>query len=176
MGQSQKGCELVSNLLESAAWGRTMKLKMPFVVLMLAGLVPSPARAQSKSAKICVWADSEDLGILMPKQPGGSVNSIAGSEVSFIQQMIVQGLRADKTNNIVEPCPQSGENIELDVVIDQFMGGYVASVSTIIQGGKDGPILVSSNVVGARTDELLASDVALLYASLKFRAAMGQVK
>jgi hypothetical protein len=153
-----------------------MELKMMFVVLMLASVVPSIARAQSQSGKICVWADSEDPGVLMPKQPGGSVNSISGSEVSLIQQMIVAGLRADKTNNIVDPCPQTGENIELDVVIGQFLGGYVASVSIVIEGGKDGPIHVSSNVVAARTDKLLASDVVFAYASTKFRVATGTVK
>jgi hypothetical protein len=151
-----------------------MKLKIMFVVLMFA--VPSIACAQSKSGKICVWADSEDPGVLMPTQPGGSVNSISGSEVSLIQQMIVAGLRADKTNNIVDPCPQTGENIELDVVIGQFLGGYVASVSIVIEGGKDGPIHVSSNVVAAKTDKLLASDVVLAYASLKFKVATGTVK
>lgn len=153
-----------------------MKLKTMLVMLMLASLVPSIVRAQSKSGKICVWADSEDPGVLMPTQPGGSVNSISGSEVSFIQQMIVTGLRADKTNNIVDPCPQTGENIELDVVIGQFLGGYVASVSIVMQGGKDGPLHVSSNVVAARTDKLLASDVALVYASTKFRVGIGAVK
>jgi len=89
--------------------------------------------------------------------------------------MIVMGLRADKTNNIVDPCPQTGENIELDVIIGQFLGGYVASVSILIQG-KDGPHHVSSNVVAAKTDKLLASDIALVYASLKLRAATGMLK
>lgn len=152
-----------------------MKFKTMFVVLALA-VVPNVARAQSKAGKICVWADSEDLGVLMPTQPGGSVNSISGSEVSLIQQLIISGLRADKTNNIVDPCPQTGENIELDVIIGQFLGGYVASVSIVIAGGKDGPIHVSSNVVAARTDKLLASDIALVYASTKLRVATGAVK
>lgn len=149
-----------------------MKLKIMFAVVMLAGVIPG-ARAQSKSGKICVWADSEDPGIIMPTQPGGSVNAIAPSEVSYIQQMIVAGLRSDKTNNIVDPCPQTGENIEIDVIIGQFGGGYVASVSITIQGGKDGPLHVSSNVVGAKTDKLLASDVVYAYASTKFRVATG---
>jgi hypothetical protein len=96
--------------------------------------------------------------------------------VSLIQQLIISGLRADKTNNIVDPCPQTGENIELDVIIGQFLGGYVASVSIVIAGGKDGPIHVSSNVVAARTDKLLASDIALVYASTKLRVATGAVK
>lgn len=152
-----------------------MKLKMMFVLLVVS-LVPSVARAQSKSAKICVWADSEDLGVLIPTQPGGSVNSIAGPEVQLIRQLIVKGLRADKTNNIVDPCPQNGENIELDVVIGQFHGAYVASFSIVITGGKDGPVHVSSSVVAAQTDGLLASDIALVYASLKLQAATGAIR
>jgi hypothetical protein len=153
-----------------------MRVKIMFVTFMLASAVPSIARAQSKAGKICVWAESEDPGVLMPTQPGGSVNSISGSEVSLIQQMIVAGLRADKTNNIVDPCPQTGENIELNVVIGQFLGGYVASVSIVMEGGKDGPIHVSSNVVAAKTDKLPASDVVMAYASLKFRVATGTTK
>ena len=151
-----------------------MKLKMRFVALVLAAsLIPSIAHAQSKTGKLCVWADSEDPGILMPTQPGGSVNSISGSEVSYIQQMIVTGLRVDKTNNIVDPCPQTGDNIELDVVVGQFLGGCVASVSIVIEGGKEGPLHVSSNVVAVKTDKLLASDVVLVYASLKFKVGIG---
>ncbi len=153
-----------------------MKLKMIFATLMLASVVPSAAHAQSKSGKVCVWADSEDPGVVMPTQPGGSVNSISKSEANFIQLMIVTELGADKTNNVVNPCPQTGENIELDVVIGQFLGGYVASVSIVIQGGKDGPLHVSSNVVAAKTDKLLASDVALVYASIKFRVATGTMQ
>jgi hypothetical protein len=155
---------------------KTMKHRMIFVALVFATVIPGIARAQSKSGTICVWADSEDPGVLVPTQPGGSVNSVSGSAVSLIQQMIVAELRADKTNNIVDPCPQTGENIELDVIIGQFLGGYVASVSIVIEGGKDGPIHVSSNVVAAKTYKLLASDVALAYASAKFRIATGTVK
>ena len=153
-----------------------MKLKIMFVALALASLMPSIARAQSKSGKICVWADSEDLGVLIPTQSGGSVTAIAGSEVQLIRQLIVKGLRVDKSNNIVDPCPQTGTNIELNVVIGQFRGAYVASLSIVLQGGKDGPIHVSSNVVAAKTDKLLASDVVLAYASLKFKVATGTVK
>jgi hypothetical protein len=76
----------------------------------------------------------------------------------------------------LDPCPQTGDNIELDVVIGQFLGGYVASVSTVIEGGTDGALHVSSNVVAAKTDELLAADVALVYASVKFRVATGATK
>lgn len=156
--------------MKNAAW------KVLFLAVLVSLVLPSIAGAQSKAAKLCVWADSEDPGILMPTQPGGSVNSISGSEVSYIQQMVIAGLRADKTNNIVDPCPQAGENIELDVVIGQFLGGYVASVSIVIQGGKEGPLHVSSNVVAAKTDKLLASDVALVYASTKLRIGIGAVK
>ena len=124
------------------------KLRFMSIILML--IVPSIVCAQSKPSKICVWADSEDPGVLMPKQPGGSVNSISGYEVHFIQQLIIDGLRADKTNNIVDPCPQTGENIEIDVVIGQFLGAYVASVSVVIAGGKDGHI---------RTGELADYDI-----------------
>src|ERR1700739_1022017 len=131
-----------------------MKLTIMFEALALASLMPSIARAQSKSGKICVWADSEDLGVLIPTQSGGSVTAIAGSEVQLIRQLIVKGLRVDKSNNIVDPCPQTGTNIELNVVIGQFRGAYVASLSIVLQGGKDGPIHVSSNVVAAQTDEL----------------------
>lgn len=145
-------------------------------VAVLTSFVPTIACAQSRSDKTCVQSDSEDPGVLMPTQPGGSVNSVSGSEVNFIQEMIVSGLRADKTNNIVEPCPQTGENIELRVVIGQFLGGYVASVSFVITGRKVGPIQVSSNVVAARTDKLLASDVVLAYESLKLSAVIGTVK
>jgi hypothetical protein len=153
---------------------KTMKLKIMFVVLMLG--VPGIARAQSKSAKVCVWADSEDPGILMPSQPGGSVNSISGSEVQFIRLLIVKDLRTDKSNSVLEPCPQTGGNIELDVVVGQFLGAYVASVSIVIAGGKDGPIHVSSNVVAAKTDELLASDIGFIYASLKLQLLTGATK
>jgi hypothetical protein len=90
--------------------------------------------------------------------------------------MIVIDLRFDKSNNIVDTCPQTGENIELDVIIGQFLGGYMASVSILIEGGEDGPIHVSSNVVAAKTDKLLASDVALVYASTRLRVAMAAAK
>jgi hypothetical protein len=153
-----------------------MKLKMAFAVLVISAVAPTLAWGQSKSGKVCVWADSEDPGVLMPSQAGGSVNSIAPSRVQFIRQLIVEKLRADKTNNIVDPCPETGENIELDVVIGQFREAYVASLSFVMAGGKDGPIHVSSNVLAAKTDELLASDVAFAYASLKLKLAMGDLK
>jgi hypothetical protein len=146
------------------------------LMAILASAASGVVSAQSKSGKVCVWADSEDPGIVMPKQPGGSVNSISGSEVQYIQQMIVAQLKEDKSNNIVNPCPQTGKNIELDVVIGQFLGRYVASVSTVIQGEEAGPLHVSSNVVAARTDELLASDVALVYESTKLRIMTGATK
>jgi len=137
-------------------------------------MLPVVAQAQS-TGKVCVWTDSEDPGVVTTAQPGGAINVIAPSEASLIQQMIVQALRADKSNNVVDPCPQTGENIEIDVVIGQFGGGYVASVSTIIESDEHHEH-VSSNVVAAKTDKLLAADVAYAYASLKFRVATGTAK
>ena len=96
--------------------------------------------------------------------------------VAHIQQLAVAGLRTDKANNVVDPCPQTGENLELDVVVGQFRGGYVASVSTTIQRDKDGPLHVSSNVIAASTAKLLASDVVLAYESVKFRIETGLAK
>lgn len=43
---------------------KIMKLKMMFLVLMMASVFPSLARAQSKAGRICVWADSEDPAFL----------------------------------------------------------------------------------------------------------------
>lgn len=53
--------------------------------------------------------------------PGGRENAFPSVETELLE--IVTGLRADKSNNVVDPCPQAGENIELDVVIGQFLGG-----------------------------------------------------
>jgi hypothetical protein len=154
--------------MKKAAW----KFLLTSILVSLASCVAS---AQSKLGKVCVWADSEDPGIVMPKQSGGSVNAISGSEVQYIQQMIITRLGTDKTNNILDPCPQTGENIELDVVVGQFLGSYVASVSIVVESDK-AALHVSSNVVAARTDELLASDVAFVYESTKFRVLTGAVK
>ena len=151
-----------------------MKLKIMFLVLMFA--VPGIARAQAKSGKICVWADSEDPGVLMPTQPGGSVNSISGSEVQFIRLLIVKDLRTDKSNNVLEPCPQTGENIQLDVVSRSVSRCVCGERLIVITGRKDGPIHVSSNVVAAKTDELLAQDIAFTYASLKLQLLVGATK
>ena len=147
--------------------------KILFVLLMVI-FTGGGAAAQSKSkGEVCVWVDSEDPGPLMAGQPGGAILPLTKAAVSRIQQLAVDGLRTDKSNTVVNSCPQTGENIELDVVVGQFRGGYVASVSTTIQGGKDGPVHVSSNVIAASTEKLLASDVVFAYASLKFRAQTG---
>ena len=152
-----------------------MRLQRLFVLLILAFVIPGIAHAQSKATKICVWADSEDLGVLIPTQAGGSVNSISGSEVSFIQQMNVSRLGEDKSNNVMDPCPQAGENIELDVIVGEFLGAYVASVSTLIQK-KDGTHHITSSVIAAKTDKLVVADIALVYSSLKLKAMMGLAK
>ena len=34
--------------------------------------------------------------------------------------MAVAALKYDKSNFVVDPCPQSGENIEIDVVVGLF--------------------------------------------------------
>jgi hypothetical protein len=109
----------------------------------------------------------------MASQPGGAVLPITKAAVSRIQQIATNSLRPDTSNVVLETCPQNGENIELDVVVGQFRGGYVASVSVTIQGGNEGPIHVSSNVIAASTERMLAADIALAYASLKFRVATG---
>lgn len=111
----------------------------------------------------------------MASQSGGSVRPITKEAVSRIQRMTINSLRSDKSNVVLDTCPQIGENIELDVVVGQFRGGYVASVSLVIQGGNDGPLHVSSNVIAAGTEKILASDAALAYESAKFRIQTGLV-
>ena len=151
-------------------------MKRILFVLLVVVLTGSSATAQSKSkGGVCVWADSEDLGSLVPSQAGGSVLPITKAAVGRIQQMTTSSLRADKSNVVLDTCPQDGENIELDVVVGRFRGGYVASVSVTIQGGKDGPLHVSSNVIAASTEKILASDVVIAYQSLKLRVGQGLV-
>jgi hypothetical protein len=75
----------------------------------------------------------------------------------------------------VDPCPQTGENIELDVIVGEFLGAYVASVSTLIQK-KDGTHHITSNVIAAKTYKLLVEDIALVYSGLKFKAWMQSAK
>jgi hypothetical protein len=125
------------------------------------------------TSKVCVWVDSESPGSLMEHQTGGSVSSITTAEVTAIQNLAAEALKNDKSNDVVNPCPQTGENIELDVIVGKFHGAYVGSVSTTIQGGKDGAFHVSSNVIAASTKEILARDVAWAYASLKLRTTLG---
>jgi hypothetical protein len=130
----------------------------------------------AQAGTICVWVDSESPGSVMEHQAGGSVSSVTVEEVTAIQALATKDLKTDQANVVVSPCPQTGENIELNVVVGKFRGGYVASVSTTIQGGKDGPIHVSSNVIAASTKEMLARDVAIAYESLKFRVQTNMVK
>ena len=142
-----------------------------FSVVILAG---SSIVAQSQpKGKVCVWVDSEEPGSVVAGQAGGAISPVSKASVNHIRQMAVAALKTDKSNFVVDPCPQSGENIEIDVVVGLFRGGYVASVSTTMQGGKEGGIHVSSNVIGANTEELLAEDVAIAYESLKIRAKTG---
>jgi len=150
-----------------------MNLKPTAIVVVVLGAAIT-TRAESK-AKVCVWVDSESPGTVMAQQAGGSVNSITPEEVAAIQNRAVEVLKTDKSNDVVDPCPKAGDNIELDVVVGRFRGAYVASVSTTIQGGKDGPIHVSSNVVGASSKKALAGDAALSYESVKFRIQTGTV-
>jgi hypothetical protein len=112
----------------------------------------------------------------MEHQAGGSVSAVTTQDVSLIQALATKDLKADKTNVVISPCPQTGENIELDVVVGKFRGYYVASVSATIQGGKKGALHVSSNVIAASSKEVLARDVALAYESLKLRVQMGTAK
>lgn len=141
-------------------------------MLLLALGVSITARAGT----VCVWVDSESPGSVMEHQIGGSVSSVTMEEVTAIQVLATKDLKTDQVNVVVSPCPQTGENIELDVVVGKFRGGYVASVSTTIQGGKDGPLHVSSNVIAASTKEILAHDVVIAYESLKFRVQTKTVK
>ena len=146
-----------------------------FILLMVI-LTGGGATAQSQSkGGVCVWVDSEQPGSIVARQPGGSITPPTEAAVSRIQQLAVDGLRTDKSNTVVNPCPQNGDNIELDVVVGRFRGGYVASVSTTIQGGKDGPLHVSSNVIAASTEKILASDVVIAYQGLKLRVGQGLV-
>ena len=118
--------------------------KILFVLLVIV-LTGGSATAQSKSkGGVCVWADSEGSGSIMASQTGGSVLPITKAAVSRIQQMATNSLRTDTSSVVLDTCPQTGENIEIDVVVGQFRGGYIASVSFTIQGGKDGPLHVSS--------------------------------
>jgi hypothetical protein len=60
----------------------------------------------------------------MASQTGGSVSSITAAEAATIQALATKGLKADKANAVISPCPQSeeeakrrgmtGDNIELD--------------------------------------------------------------
>jgi hypothetical protein len=138
---------------------------LAIVKVVLLSLISVSAHAGT----ICVWVDSESPGSAMEHQTGGSVSSVTVEEVAAIQVLANKDLKTDKANVVVSPCPQTSENIELDVVVGKFRGGYIASVSTTIQGGKDGALHVSSNVIGASTKDMLEHDVVIAYESLKFR-------
>jgi hypothetical protein len=149
----------------------------PFLfVLLVVTFNCSGATTQSRpTAKVCVWVDSEQPGSIIASQSGGAIEPVASTTTKRIQELAVQGLRTDKSNAVVNPCPQTGKNIELDVVVGRFRGGFVASVSTTVQGGNEGPLHVSSNVVAASTEKTLASDVVMTYESMKFRVQTGLV-
>lgn len=151
-----------------------MKLKSIATTLLGLTLCVS-VTAHAATGKVCVWVDSESPGAVMEHQTGGSVSPVTTEEVTNIQALATKELKADQSNSVISPCPKAGENIELDVVVGKFRGGYVASVSATIQGGKDGHLHVSSNVIAASTKETLASDVAIAYESLKFRVQTGAV-
>jgi hypothetical protein len=138
-----------------------------FLATLLGLALCVPVRAAT--GKVCVWVDSEGAGAVMGAQTGGSVSSVTAKEVAAIQTLATEALKINKSNVVVSPCPQTGEYIELDVVVGKFRGGYVASLSTVIAGGKDGPLHVSSNVLAASTQRTLAGDVAIAYESLKLR-------
>ena len=151
---------------------RTQFLRVCAILALLVCIARTWAQPGSKGG-VCVWVDSEGSGSIMAAQTGGSVLPITKAAISRIQQMATDGLRTDTSNVVLNPCPQTGENIELDVVVGRFRGGYMASVSTTMQGGKDGPIHVSSNVIAASTEKILASDVVIAYEGLKFRVQTG---
>src|ERR1035437_1948054 len=152
-------------------------MKNILFVLLMVMLTVGVATAQSKSkGGVCVWVDSEGSGSIVAGQPGGSVTPITKAAVNHIQQMATDDLRTDKSNVVLDSCPQTGDNIELDVVVGQFRGGYVASVSITMQSGNDGLIHVSSNVIAASTEKILASDVVMAYEGLKLRIQTGLVK
>ena len=149
-----------------------MNLKRTATILLGLALC-IPVHAVNKG-KVCVWVDSESPGTVMEHQTGGSVSPITTEEVTAIQNLAVKDLKSDESNGVINPCPKTGENIELNVVVGKFRGGYVASLSTTIQGdGKDRPLHVSSNVIAATTKEMLAHDVALAYESLRLRIQIG---
>jgi hypothetical protein len=150
-------------------------MKKILLGLLMVVLISGCAIAQSERG-VCVWVDSEASGSIVAGQPGGSVLPITKATITRIQQMATDGLRTDKSNVVLGACPQTGENIELDVVAGRFRGGYVASVSITMQGGKGGPVHVSSNVIAGGTEKILASNVVMAYESLKFRIQTGLVE
>ena len=142
------------------------------IMFLLAVFTASSIPAQTKTG-VCVWVDSESPGLIMAKQAGGSVQPIAKASVSRIQQMATNYLRTDAANLVLDSCPQTGKNIELDVVVGQFHGIYVASISTTIQHEQGDPSHISSNVVAANSEKILAADISMAYESFKIAVLLG---
>ena len=137
-------------------------------VVPLILLVIGVAHSQQKPI-VCVWVDGEST----MKLHGDSVVAPARSSINNIQKLAVLSLKKIDSIEVVDPCPQAGENIELDVVVGQFRGGYVASVSLVIEHQK-GNSHVSSNVIAASSEKLLALDIGWAFESTKL-AAVGLV-
>lgn len=154
---------------------KTYALKPIAIMLLLVIFTVGSISAQTK-VKVCVWVDSESPGSVMAKQSGGSVKPITKVAVSRIQQMAANRLRIDASNTVLDPCPQTGENVELDVVVGQFHGFYVASISTTIQREQGAPSHVSSNVIAANSEKDVAEDIAMAYESLKIRMILFDAK
>ncbi len=133
-------------------------------ILFVSGL----AHSQQKP-RVCVWVDGEST----MKMHGDSIVAPAKSAITRIRQRAVARLRKDDSIAVVDPCPQTGENIELDVVVGQFRGGYVASVSIVLQGmgaKRDTPGHLSSNIIAANSEEVLALDIGWAFESAKLGA------
>ena len=124
-----------------------------FAVVVLILFASGLAYTQQKP-KVCVWVDGEST----MKLHGDSIVAPAKSATTKIQQLAAARLRKVDSIEVVDPCPQKGENIEVDVVVGQYRGGYVASVSLVIEH-QQGNSLVSSNVIAANSEELLALDI-----------------
>lgn len=133
-------------------------------VVTLILFVSGVAHTQQKPI-VCVWVDGEST----MKLHGDSVVAPAKSAINHIQQLAVAGLKKIDSIEVADPCPQTGENIEVDVVVGQFRGGYVASVSLVIEHQK-GNSHVSSNVMAANSEKLLALDIGWAFESAKLGA------
>ena len=142
-----------------------MKILSVFVLIFF---VRGYASAQQKP-KICVWVDGEST----MKLHGDSIVAPAKSEITRIQRLAVAALRKDDSIAVVDSCPQTGKNIEVDVVVGRFRGDYVASVAILLEGRgekADTPEYLSSNIIAASGENLLALDIAWAFESAKLRA------